>query len=182
MRLGALAVVLVALAFGCLGGGGVASGSVASTPGLRALTLYSLAEQEQFVNNLDDRTRGEGRNPFGTYSDLSPTTVSEAKGPFPGDEAIFSFNIYRDKNLKVRAGAAIFTCQYNFNKNAFCDASFQLSTGGTLIADGAFNFNASRFMLAVVGGYGRYSNASGDVYVTPSAGHAQRLSFAVAYD
>jgi hypothetical protein len=152
-------------------------GSAEARAASQKLTLYSVAEQEQFVNNEDDRARGEGQSPFGNFSDVTPI-VAPVKGPFPGDEALFSFNIYKTTALNARAGSAIFTCQYNFGANAFCDVSFQLNNGGTLIADGAFNFDAANFTLAITGGYGTYSNVStGLVEVSPSAHHAQQLVF-----
>jgi hypothetical protein len=156
---------------------GAMSASAGAANGRQRLTLYSVTEQEQFVNNQDDRARGEGHNPFGAYSDVSPAVTKPKGGPFPGDEALFSFNVYRNADLKTRAGSAIFTCQYNFGKNAFCDVSFQLIDRGTLIAEGAFNFDAARFTLAITGGYGGYSDVTGEVVATPSAHHAQQLNF-----
>jgi hypothetical protein len=151
--------------------------SRAAESGPRRMTLYSVTEQEQFVNNQDDRARGEGHNPFGAYSDVSPAVAKPKGGPFPGDEALFSFNVYKNPDLRIRAGTAVFTCQYNFAKNAFCDVSFRLNDGGTLIAEGAFNFDASSFTLAITGGYGKYTDASGELVASPSSNHAQRLSF-----
>jgi hypothetical protein len=151
--------------------------SAAGHDGPRGMILYSVTEQEQFINNQDDRARGEGHNPFGSYSDVSQAVTKPKAGPFPGDEALFSFNIYKKPDLTLRAGTAIFTCQYNFAKNAFCDVSFQLNNGGTLIAEGAFNFDASRFTLAITGGYGKYTDVTGELEASPSPNHAQRLSF-----
>ena len=65
---------------------------------------------------------------------------------------------------------------YTFDKNAFCDASFQLGAG-TLIAAGRLNFDDQKFAFAVTGGYGKYGHRRGDVAVTPSGEHAQRLAF-----
>src|SRR5580704_2575250 len=96
------------------------------------VSLYTRAEQGQFVDKSDDRTRGEGKNPFGNFSDTYSTSQSEAKGPFPGDETTFTLNVYRDPALGIRVGTGNFFCQYSFAKNAFCDATFQLS-GGSLI-------------------------------------------------
>jgi hypothetical protein len=165
--------VLAAVVFAA----GVASGSAAPASGPHKLTLYSVAEQEQYINNSDSLARGVGSNPFGNYKDLAPLATKNANGPFPGDEALFSFNLYSDANLKSRAGSAVFTCQYNFNKNAYCDASFQLVNGGTLVASGAFNFAATSFTLAVTGGYGRYLKTTGSMVDTPTAKHAQKLRF-----
>ena len=160
----------------CALGSGVGATAEAA-PHATSLTLYATAEQEQYVDNSDSLQRGEGNNPFGNYKDLAPLANKNASGPFPGDEALFSFNLYADASLKTKAGSAIFTCQYNLNKNAFCDASFQLAAGGTLMASGAFNFTASKFSLAVVGGYGGSAGKRGSVLDVPSANHAQKLSF-----
>ncbi len=141
------------------------------------LILYASAEQEQYINNSDSLTRGLANNAFGNYKDLQPLVTKNASGPFPGDEALYSFNLYTNASLKTRAGTAIFVCQYNFNKDAYCDASFQLKNGGTLIASGAFNFAASKFALAVTGSYGTYFDKTGSVRETPTANHAQKLSF-----
>ncbi len=170
----AVCVCSIALAAACLA---VSTGAAPAAAHVRTLTLYATAEQEQYVDNSDSLQRGEGNNPFGNYKDLEPLANKNATGPFPGDEALFSFNLYTNGSLTTRAGTAIFTCQYNLNKNAFCDASFQLTAGGTLMASGAFNFTASHFSLAVVGGYGAYTNRRGSVLDAPSANHAQKLSF-----
>jgi hypothetical protein len=156
---------------------GVLPHPAAAAAGAQKLVLYSAAEQEQYVNNSDSRILGVGNNPFGNFKDVAPVTTKNSHGPFPGDEAVFSFNLYTNASLTRRAGTAVFTCQYNFNKNAFCDASFRLTAGGTLIAAGGFNFNATSFTLAVTGGYGRYVGKTGVMEETPSASHAQRLVF-----
>ena len=141
------------------------------------LSLYTRAEQGQFVDKSDDRTRGEGKNPFGDFSDTYSVSQSEARGPFPGDETSFTLNVYRDPALKSRVGIAVFFCQYNFAKDAFCDASFQLS-GGTLLATGQLDFNATAFNLAVVGGTGSYQNVTvGTLAASPGALHAEHLIF-----
>jgi hypothetical protein len=164
-----------ALAAGALSAAAVVPSARAA--GKKTLVLYATAEQEQYVNNSDSLQRGEGNNPFGNYKDLEPLANKNANGPFPGDEALFSFNLYTGPTLKQRAGTALFTCQYNFNKNAFCDASFQMTKGGTLIASGAFNFTASKFSLAITGGYGAYVNKHGSLTDVPSANHAQKVTF-----
>jgi hypothetical protein len=52
-----------------------------------------------------------------------------------------------------------------------------MASGGTLIASGAFNFTASKFSLAITGGYGAYVNKRGSLTDVPSVNHAQKLSF-----
>jgi len=181
-----LLVAAIALAAAAVVGAAGAMGlkaqeqSAAQHSAAQTLTLYSVAEQEQYVNNADDRTRADGNNPFGNYKDVTPVANRSGNGPFPGDEALFSFNLYADSGLKHRAGSAIFTCQYNFNKNAYCDASFRLNNGSTLVAAGSFNFNATKFTLTVTGSYGKLQNKKGFVNETPSQNHSQKLSFTFA--
>jgi hypothetical protein len=160
---------------------GATAARIDAAPGaLSRLTVYSVAKQEQFINNADARTRGVGKNPFGNFKDLAPVTGKNTNGPFAGDDAMFSFNLYSSASLSKKIGTAILMCYYNLNKNAFCDASYHLASGGTLIASGAFSFTASQFTLAVTGGYGPYSGLAGTVAETPSANHAQRLVFSLA--
>ena len=170
-------LALLVLTASVLGAALVGVTSAHAETSSKTFVLYATAEQEQYVNNSDSLQRGEGNNPFGNYKDLEPLANKSANGPFPGDEALFSFNLYTGPSLKTRAGTALFTCQYNFNKNAFCDASFQMTKGGTLIASGAFNFTASKFALAITGGYGAYPAEKGSMTDVPSANHAQKLSF-----
>jgi hypothetical protein len=141
----------------------------------RVLTLYSVATAEQYVNNADDRARGKGNNPFGNFRDASATVTHVGGAPFPGDEALFKFSLFADASLDRSAGSAIFTCQYNFNKNAYCDAVYQLATG-TLFAAGAFNYDANSFALAITGGSGPYFGSTGGIQVSPGPKHSQRLA------
>jgi len=166
--------LLGAVSFAC----GVSSGSAAVAARPQRLTLYSAATAEQFVNNEDDRARGAGNNPFGAYSDFTSSTEEKGGGPFPGDQSVFTFDLYTGPTLKTKAGSAVFTCQYGFDKNAFCDASYRL-TGGTLFGAGAFNFTTTMFTLAITGGYGNYIGMTGDVETTPSINNAQRLRFVI---
>jgi hypothetical protein len=148
-----------------------------STAGGKQFTLYSIATSEQYVNNADDRLRGKGNNPFGNFHDNSPTT-KQAKGPFPGDEAIFTFKVYSDANRRDAVGTATFTCQYNFNDNVFCDAVYRLPAG-TLYGAGGFSFAAASFSLAITGGTSRYAGLAGSLVSSPAPAHAQRLAFSL---
>jgi hypothetical protein len=172
----------VALALTAIVGAALVVVSVTATPANAAATvhqsfiLYSVTKEEQFLDHSDDRARGKGNNPFGNFKDSKTTTKEAGNGPFPGDNAVFSFGLYTDTALKTSVGSAIFTCTYNFNKHAFCDASYQLN-GGVLLGAGAFDFNAGTFAIAVTGGTGKYASATGDISATPSGTHAQRLAF-----
>ncbi len=162
------------------GTGSVALGSRASGNSAERFTLYSRAEDEQYINNQDDRARGKGNNPFGNYRDTSPAQQKSPNGPFPGDEAIFSFNLYSNPSLKTRDGIAVLTCTYDVNKNALCDEVFRLKTGKTLLAEGSFAFDAKTFTLVVTGGYDGYPGNKGTVTESPSTNHAERLGFKLA--
>jgi hypothetical protein len=141
------------------------------------LSVYTRAEQGQFVDKSDDRTRGEGKNPFGDFSDVYSISQSENKGPFPGDTTSITLNVYSDASLQSRVGTGAFFCQYSFAKDAFCDATFQVP-GGSLVADGQLNFNASGFTLAVIGGTGAYEDVTtGTVVAVPGALHAEHVTF-----
>ncbi len=175
--LGALLAAVGVWVLAAAGGARAHSGHIDT----HGFTLYARAEQEQYVNNQDDRTRGKGNNPFGNFRDTSGSQTKSPNGPFPGDESIFSFNLYSDSDLTNRAGTAVFVCQYNFDKNAFCDASFRLATGETLLAEGSFAFTAPKFTLAVTGAYGGSgSGGKGTVSEGPSPHHAQKLEFRLA--
>jgi len=135
--------------------------------GIKQITLYSSPTQSQFINQADGRARGEGNNPFGNYSgsSVTPPTNEKIFGPFPTDWGEYAFQLYTSASRKTSAGSAIFVCQYNFNQDSFCDASFQLD-GGSLIGAGAANFNSSTFTLAIIGGTYKYRSMEGAVEVS----------------
>lgn len=154
---------------------GAAWGAKATASTTQRVVFYSVATSEQYVNNKDDRERGQGANPFGNFHDAAAST-KQAKGPFPGDEAVFQFAIYAKPGLGKRIGDGRFLCLYNFNHNALCDASYDLP-GGTIVGAGSFSFDAATFDIDVTGGSGKYSNLRGNVEVASAAHNAQRLSF-----
>lgn len=152
------------------------AGSAGSSAG-RGFTFYSVATAEQFVNNADDRLRGKGRNPFGNFHDNSATT-KQAKGPFPGDEALFVFDVYADGRLANRIGSATYACAVEFQKDVYCDVQYDLPRG-RLVGAGTFNFAANGFTIAITGGTGAYAGRSGRLVATPAPRSAQRLAFAL---
>jgi hypothetical protein len=143
------------------------------------MTVYSKTEKQQFLNHQDDRQRGVTSSPFGHYGDVTPTTKETQKGPFPGDEAYFQFGVYDSVAQTKKVGSGVLLCRYNFAKNAYCDAVYQFGNGNTLVAAGAFSFSATEFTLAIVGGTGTYSGATGDLEISAGVGdtHVQRLKF-----
>jgi len=140
------------------------------------LSLYSVATAEQYINNEDDRARGQGNSPFGNYKDTSAVAKQTGNGPFAGDATFFAFDVYKAPSRMTKVGTATFTCQYNFNKNAFCDAVYTLKNG-TLYGAGAFNFNATAFSLAITAGNGAYTGKTGQMIATPGPNHSQHLIF-----
>src|SRR5262249_51811729 len=131
--------------------------------------------QEQFLNHADDRARGEGNNPFGNFHDPGLGT-EHGSGPLAGDRAVFNFKLFKDQTLRKSIGTATFMCEYGFNRNAFCNASYRLK-GGELLGEGAFSFDATTFDLVIVGGTNRFLGVTGDMKAAPAVRHAQRLEF-----
>jgi hypothetical protein len=134
-----------------------------AAPATGPLRLYGVLTRKAFVNNSDDRARGQGHNPFGNPG-TAPTPPPNEKvfGPFAGDEGEYSFALFSGPDHRSPAGTASFVCQYDFDENAFCDASFQLGHG-TLLAKGALPFDVQNFALAVLGGTSAYRNTTGVV-------------------
>lgn len=163
-------VAVVGFLTAALLGLSVAGNTAQAAPTVRQeLTLYSVPAQEQFVTNNDDRSRGEGNNPFGNYASpfATPPKEEEGNGPFAGDELLFRYELYTTPDRANRVGSAGFVCQYVFDKNATCDASYQLKDG-SLIATGVFNFNANTFTLAITGGTYAYRGAKGHIHASGS--------------
>jgi hypothetical protein len=147
----------------------------------RYITAYSTSERQTFIDNNDDEARGDVNNPFGKRDDKAASIIDEhANGPFPGDEALFSFVVYANSSRTTKAGVAVYTCQYYFDKNAFCDGSYRFTDGSTMFGAGTFNFDAKKFALAITGGSGRYGDAKGDVEVSPVGEQSQRLFFVLS--
>jgi hypothetical protein len=138
--------------------------------------IYSVATAEQFVNNEDDRARGLGNNPFGNFKDKVAVVEKGTNGPFAGDEVVFQFALYRHQSSADLIGTATFTCNYYFDKAAFCQAVYNIGKS-QIFANGAFPFNTKQFSLTLSGGSGQYTDVSGVVSTSPAAQHMQRLSF-----
>jgi hypothetical protein len=172
----AWSVPLLALA-ACLGATltAASAASAAKSPATK-ITVYSIATQEQFLNHEDDRDRGKGNNPFGNFKDSTSATKETGVGPFAGDRAVFTFKLYKSAAMRSQVGSAQFICQYGFDKNAFCNAAYQLKDG-QIVGEGEFNFNASTFSLVIVGGTGKYRGLTGDMGAVPAVQHTQKLQF-----
>jgi ABC-type glycerol-3-phosphate transport system substrate-binding protein len=171
MRIAGL--VLVVLAAAALGGA-ASSGAAA---GAETFTIYSTPTRAQFMNHADDRLRGMTINPFNVKTKtLVIVTKGKEKGngPFPGDDVLYSFNLFSGSKLNQRAGAAMFTCYYDFLKHAICDAYFELKDG-LLLASGSVGFTTKRFTLSVTGGTGKYFGRGGQVSAHSAAQNAERF-------
>jgi hypothetical protein len=160
-----------------------ASATVAgATSGRQALTVYAVATKAAFIDHADDRARGNLKNPFNAdVKALTPTKEKEkGGGPYPGDEALLAFKLYSDAHLKKSIGTAVYSCTYNFAKQALCRADFDLK-GGSLLASGPVDFNSTHFSLAVTGGTGKYNGAQGEVTegagAAPTTANTHRLDF-----
>jgi hypothetical protein len=140
------------------------------------LMLYSVATAEQYENYSDDRQRGYGNNPFGNFKDTSARIKRTKSGPFSGDRKYYQLIVYKDAALKKRVGTSSITCHFNLDKQAFCNALYQLETG-VLVGAGAIDFKTSSFAIAVVGGSGKYFGLRGELDATPAAHRSQRLVF-----
>src|SRR5262249_28613625 len=73
----------------------------------RVLQLYSVTTAEQFLNHADDRARGYGDNPFGNFKAPTATTKERRGGPFPGDQALFKFDLYPTPKKTKPSGSAV---------------------------------------------------------------------------
>jgi hypothetical protein len=140
-------------------------------------TVFAVPRTVQFMNHADDRLRGMSTNPFKLKSDAVIIGVNgkeKGNGPFAGDDILYGFKLFTDARRTKQVGTAMFTCYYQFQKRATCDAYFDLA-GGTLLASGQVRFGATHFALAVTGGTRAFFGALGEVGSTPAAGNAQRF-------
>jgi hypothetical protein len=168
-----VAVVAVALL-------GVAGAGTARAASQARLTIFAVPTSVQFMNHADDRLRGMSTNPFDVATSLVIVSggVEKKGGPFPGDDVLYSFRLYSSPKQQKRLGSAIFTCYYNFSKQAICNSYFELD-GGLIVASGSVAFNSTRFTLSITGGTQSYLGALGQVTSRPSAENAERFDLQV---
>ncbi len=144
----------------------------------RVLTVYSVATGLQYINTADDRARGKVNNPLDSAANkLLPKSSKSRHGPFAGDVAVFALKLYGNPTLKRPAGSAVYTCYFNYDRHALCQTYYKLKSGGTLVASGPVDFNASRFTIVVTGGTQKYLGVRGEAKVAPAARNAQRIDF-----
>jgi hypothetical protein len=178
-----LILSLALLTGAALFAGRVAASSAETAAGHQTLTVYAVASAAQFMDHSDDRARGDGNNPFDADTKaLAPVSAAKekGKGPYPGDDALYSFKLYAGADLKKRIGSATYTCVYNFAQKALCEAFFTLN-GSTLFASGPVDFTSTQFTLAVTGGTSKYLGTRGEVASAPAekpvAKNENRLDF-----
>jgi hypothetical protein len=155
----------------------LAAVAAGSAQGAQTTTVYAVPTTAQFMNHADDRLRGMATNPFNLKAEaviVNANGKEKGNGPFPGDDILYSFKLYKSPKLGKPVGSAMFTCYYTFAKKATCDSYFEL-TGGVLLASGQVVFDGTRFVLGVTGGTDRYLGALGEVNATPAAKNAERL-------
>ena len=152
------------------------------------LVLYSVAKGARFLDNSDARLSGRpsGRTrpgasgtaaivrslssgPFHVHAarfHAASTARHVTGGPLPGDETLVSFHLFTTAGLETTAGSAVLTCQYGFDRNAYCDGAVDLEDGVRLTASGTLNPDANHFTLVVASGYGRDTIGSGVLTVS----------------
>ena len=54
----------------------------------------------------------------------------------------------------------MYTCYFNYDRHALCQAYYKLKAGGTLVASGPVDFKVSKFTIVVSGGTNDYLGAS----------------------
>ena len=181
MRLGRKAAFLAAviglvLASASVSGAGAASRAGASR--LKVVTVYSVATGLQYINTADDRARGHANNPLdSTANKLAPKSSGSGNGPFAGDVALYALKLYTSPALKRSAGSAVYTCYFNYDRHALCQAYYKLDTGGTLVASGPIDFNTSGFTIVVTGGTRTYLGFRGEAKAAAAPRNAQRVDF-----
>jgi len=77
-----------------------------------------------------------------------------ADAPLPGDEALVSYRLFTSARLRTTAGSAVLTCQYGFNRTAYCNGAVDLQNGMRFSASGTLNADATHCTLVVSSGYG----------------------------
>jgi hypothetical protein len=145
------------------------------------LTVYSVATGLQYINTADDRARGKANHPLDpAATKLWPKSSGSGRGPFAGDVAIYSVKLYSNRTLKRPAGSGVYTCYFNYDRHALCRAYYKLKGGGTLVASGPIDFNASRFTIVVTGGTTKYLGVRGEAKVARAVRaprNAQKIDF-----
>ena len=114
-----------------------------------AVTVYSVATGIQYINTADDRARGKINNPLDSAANrLAPEELRRPNGPFAGDVAVYALRLYSDSALKT-CGTAVYTCFFNYDRHALCQAYYKFKAGGTIVGSGPVDFKRSSFTIVV---------------------------------
>jgi hypothetical protein len=143
----------------------------------RVLTVYSVPTGLQYINSADDSARGHVNNPLNSAANKLAPKSAGRNGPFAGDVALYSLKLYGTPTLKRPAGSAVYTCYFNYDRHALCQAYYVLAAGGTLVASGPVDFDASGFTIAVTGGTKKYLGVRGEAKIAAAKHSAQRIDF-----
>ena len=128
------------------------------------LVLYSVEKHARSLDNPSDSTIPQTaaivRSLSGGPFRIRPALLHDAgrnviHGPLPGDQALMSFHLFRTAGLERTAGSAVLTCQYGFDRNAYCVGAVDLDNGLRLTASGTLDTDADDLNLVVTSGYGR---------------------------
>jgi hypothetical protein len=156
---------------------GAASAGATTSSARAGITVFTVATGVSFINTADDRARGAKNNPFDAATNrLRPKVKETGNGPFPGDVAVFSFDVFPSPTLRRSIGSASYTCYFNYAKHALCKAYYELDRG-TLTAAGPVDFNKTGFRMVVTGGTKSYLGIRGQVSSVQAKENAQRVSF-----
>ena len=74
----------------------------------------------------------------------------------------------------------MYTCYFNYDQHALCQAYYKLKAGGTLVASGPIDFKKSGFTIVITGGTNKYLGARGQVNVAVAKAarrSAQKVDF-----
>jgi hypothetical protein len=163
---GGRAVLLVAVAGLVLASASAAGATGNQGSATKVLTVFSIPTGLQYINTADDRARGHVNNPLDSVANkLAPKSSGNGDGPFAGDIAVYSVDLYSKPALKARAGSGVYTCYFNYDRHALCRAYYKFKTGSTLVASGPIDFKSSRFTIVITGGTNDYLGVRGEVNV-----------------
>ena len=134
--------------------------------------------REQFPQTRSP-TPFRDRNPKRPKTGL-PNQIDGGEGPFAGDVAVYSVNLFSDPTVKRRAGSGVYTCYFNYDQHALCQAYYKLAAGSTLVASGPISFKSSGFTIVLTGGTNTYLGVRGQVVVAAARKkNTQRVDFEV---
>ena len=149
------------------------------------LVLYSVASRARFLDNGAESTgpvtaaiaRTLSGGPFRVQP--APLHAGNAKqqvtnAALPGDEALVSYQLFTTARLQTTAGSAVLTCQYGFDRNAYCSGAVDLENGARLSASGTLNADATHVTLVVTGGYEPDGTGRGPRRATQGAAASNR--------